>query len=75
MTRTVYHVAPHPNGWQVKRERAKQATIVRPTKEEAIEAARELALNNKPSQIKIHKRDGTIEKEWTYQDDPYPPEG
>jgi hypothetical protein len=26
-------------------------------------------------QVKIHKKDGTIESERTYGDDPYPPRG
>lgn len=60
MPRKVYHVTPHQDGWQVKKEGADRASAVRATKEEVIGAARELALNNKPSQIKIHKRDGTI---------------
>lgn len=75
MARTVYWISPHPKGWQVKRERASAATNVFPTKAAAIERARELAHNNQPSQIKVQRSDGTIETEWTYGQDPYPPSG
>ncbi len=73
--RTVYDVTPHEEGWQVKRRGAARASSVHSTKEEAIQAARALAHNNEPSQVVVHRRDGTIEREWTYQDDPYPPKG
>jgi len=73
--RTVYHVASHPEGWQVKREGAERASSVHHTKAEAVQTARERAENNKPSQVVIHRRDGTIEREWTYGQDPYPPKG
>ena len=75
MARTIYDVSPHDGEWQVKRRGASRAASVHDLKEDAIEAGRKLALANQPSQLVIRRQDGTIENEWTYGDDPYPPEG
>lgn len=73
--RTVYHVLPAGSQWKVQREGASRASRRFATKSPAIRYARQVAKNNKPSQVKVHRQDGTIEKEWTYEDDPYPPSG
>lgn len=77
MSRTVYHVVHNSDKevWQVKKEGSSTAIKNFDTKDEAIDYAVELAKNNKPSQVKIHKKDGTIESERTYGNDPYPPRG
>lgn len=75
MTRTVYEVSPHAEGWQVKRRGASRAASTHSTKSDAIAAGRRVCKNNKPSQLVVKKRDGTIETEYTYDDDPYPPSG
>lgn len=71
--RTVYHVSPSGDRWKVKREGAAQAAKTFDLKAAAITYARSVAKNNKPSQVIVHRKDGTIETEWTYGDDPYPP--
>jgi len=70
--RTIYHVVydSDEQHWEVKRQGAERASFVFETKEEAIEKARAVAKNNKPSQVIVHKKDGVIETEWTYGDDP-----
>jgi hypothetical protein len=70
--RTVYHVVYDSDGkqWRVLRENASRASSVHATKKEAITAGRKLAKNHVPSQLVIHKRDGSIETEYTYGDDP-----
>jgi len=74
--RKTYHAMPHSNGgWQVKQENAKRALSIHPTKKEAVAEGREIAKKQELGQLKIHKKDGTIEKEHTYRKDPYPPEG
>lgn len=74
--RKVYHVTPNPGGgWQGKAEGAQRASVVADNKEEVVERTTELARNQMPSQVIIHKSDGTIQDERTYQDDPSPPEG
>ena len=64
--RKIYHVGAHDEGWKVEAEGATRATSVHPTKEEAVNAARELAQNQRPSQVIIHKKDGAFQTEYTY---------
>ena len=70
--RVVYHVLPNKDQgvWKVKREGAGRAASIHDDKDDAFEKARELAQNNPISQVKIHKRDGTIQEERTYGKDP-----
>jgi hypothetical protein len=78
MPRVIYRVAPNGAIWTVKRDGALQSN--HDTKVPAVEAGssgarREWEVYNRPSQCVIHRADGTIEKEWTYGNDPYPPPG
>lgn len=75
MARTSYYVVNHSDGWAVKREGADRASGVFSTQEEAIQRARQLALDNQPSQVIVQGRDGKFRTEWTYGDDPFPPPG
>jgi len=75
--RKVYHVVPDTNSdsWKVKVEGGQRASSVRKTKHEAEKAARNLAENQPLGQVVIHGEDGRIQKEYTYGEDPHPPEG
>jgi uncharacterized protein YdaT len=74
--RTRYHVTHDPDGgWKVKITGAKRPSSKHDTRSEAIERARELAKDNKPAQVIVHRRNRTIETEFTYERDPYPPPG
>lgn len=73
MARKVFHVVPNGSMWSVKYNGAIQSSHY--TKAAAIESGRRLAIANQPSQLVVHKSDGTIETEYTYGDDPYPPRG
>lgn len=73
MARKVYRVVPASGDWQVKHQGAVLST--HRTKDVAVEAGRRVAKANQPSQLVVHKSDGTIETEYTYGDDPYPPSG
>lgn len=75
MERKVYHVVPAGSNWQVKV--AKQGLLLGTftNKQTAIDFAVTTAKANQQSQVVIHRRDGTIENEWTYGNDPYPPPG
>ena len=65
------HIVPRENGdWAVKREGAGKASSVHNEKQEAIERGKELAKDAPLGQIIIHKRDGTIQTEHTYGEDP-----
>lgn len=65
----VFHVAPHEEGWKVEAEGAKEPASVHPTKEEALSAAREIAHKAEPSQVVVHKMDGTIQTRFGYGDE------
>ena len=66
-TRSIYHVLPHDRGWQIKGKGATRAVSLHATKAAALTAARRLGLNQAPSQIVIHKADGTIAGDETYE--------
>ncbi len=74
--RKVYHISPRQEGgWQVKAEKASRASNIEKTKAEAVEKAKELAKAVTEGQIIIHKKNGTIQTEHTYHNDPFPPKG
>jgi hypothetical protein len=68
--RYVLHVTPNANGWEVKQQGSDETEWLVDDKDNAVNHARELAKANQPSQIVIHTRDGRIETEHTYGDDP-----
>ena len=65
-SRKVYHLMPHEEGWQVTKADAKKPELVRERKLEARSEARDLAHDNEPSQLVIHRQDGTIQTVHTY---------
>lgn len=65
--RTVYHVQPDGDGWAVKGAGAERAVSTHGTKKEALTAGRELAHNQVPSQLVVHKSDGKIQESWSYE--------
>jgi Uncharacterized protein conserved in bacteria (DUF2188) len=69
--RVVYHVVPNSSGekWLVSQENA-AFRREHDTKEEAVEEARRLAQQAPLGQIKVHKKDGNMEYESTYGEDP-----
>lgn len=69
--RTVYHVVPNSSGdqWLVTQEGGGFREEHR-TKEEAVNAAKERARRQEPSQVKVHRSDGNMEYESTYGEDP-----
>ncbi|MNG66772.1 hypothetical protein D3C79_250690 [compost metagenome] len=66
------HVTPHPDGWQVIGEGNSLATVVTATKQEAINAGREIA-RKQESELVIHNRDGKIANSDSHGHDPNPP--
>ena len=74
--RVKYHVTPDGNGgWNVKRENSSRSSGNFENKNDAVQKAKEFAKNKPLGQIIIHKKDGKIQTEHTYNKDPYPPEG
>ncbi|HYC58241.1 MAG TPA: DUF2188 domain-containing protein [Thermoanaerobaculia bacterium] len=70
--RTVYHVTPNSDQskWLVVREKDDSFREEHDTKDEAERAAKARAKKEEPSQVKVHKKDGNMEYESTYGDDP-----
>ncbi len=68
--RTTLHVIPDANSWKVKNEADPSYDALVDNKDRAIEIAREQAKAAPLGQVIIHTRDGKIEEEFTYGDDP-----
>jgi hypothetical protein len=64
--RTVYHVMPGNDRWEVRGEGAQRATSVHETKREAVASARQLAHSRQPSQLVVHRLDGTVQDSFVY---------
>ncbi|HET9212763.1 MAG TPA: DUF2188 domain-containing protein [Thermoanaerobaculia bacterium] len=69
--RVVYHVVPNSSGekWVVSQENAEFRREFE-TKDEAVQFAKERARKEELGQVKVHKKDGNMEYESTYGDDP-----
>lgn len=66
------HVVPKDGGWAVKGAGNSKATSVHDTQGKAIDAARDIAINQK-SEVVIHRPDGRIRDKDSYGNDPFPP--
>lgn len=75
MARKVYHVTKTPDGWQAKVEGNERASFTAPTKAEILKTTTESAKSQGNTSVVIHKKDGRIQEERTYGNDPYPPKG
>lgn len=73
--REIYDVMPRGDRWAVKGRGAKRAVGVFADKEDAIRRAKDIAKRWLESQVVIRKQDGTIQTEYTYGHDPFPPRG
>lgn len=68
------HVVKHPDGWAIKGAGNVRATKVVETQTEAIQIAREIAINQE-SELLIHGRNGRIREKNSFGNDEYPPKG
>jgi len=68
------HVVPHQNGWAVKGEGNSRASSVHNTQQQAIDAGREIARNQK-SELVIHRPNGQIRDKDSHGHDGFPPPG
>jgi hypothetical protein len=75
MARRVFWVSPSGSKWTIKEQGSAVILYTYDTKESAVIFASTYAKGYQPSQVKIQLADGTIEKEYTYGDDPFPPKG
>lgn len=65
---TVIRVEPAPESWQLRVSRDEQATRVFGTKKEAVSAARQLAHQRAPSELVIHRADGSVQARHAYDE-------
>lgn len=72
MTKNNQHVVTHGDDWAVRGEGNSRVTSIHDTQSEAIDAARDIAINRK-SEVFIHRPDGTFRDRDSYGHDPYPP--
>jgi hypothetical protein len=68
------HVVTHQDGWAVKGAGNQRATSLHATQQQAIDAGRDVARNQK-SELVIHRPDGRIRGKDSHGNDPYPPKG
>jgi uncharacterized protein YdaT len=66
------HVVPHDGEWAVRKEGSRRVTETFDTQREAIERAREIAINQR-SEVVIHRPDGRIRDSDSYGNDSNPP--
>lgn len=64
---TVYSVVARDEGWAVEKKGAGRAVSLHPTKDEALESARALAGENRPSELVVHRKDGTVQDTVVYE--------
>jgi poly(hydroxyalkanoate) granule-associated protein len=62
----VYSVVAREDGWAVEKQGAERAVSVHATKDEALESARGVAGRNKPSELVVHRKDGTVQDTIAY---------
>ena len=73
MSRKTHHVVPDPNsGWNVKKGGAERASIHTNTKQQAIDAGRQIS-RNQGTEFVIHGQDGRIQRSDSHGNDPCPP--
>jgi poly(hydroxyalkanoate) granule-associated protein len=65
--RAVFSVLSREDGWAVLLTGEADARGVYPTKDEALEAARALASAHAPSQLVVHRKDGTVQDTLSYE--------
>jgi hypothetical protein len=70
--RKVLHVTydKGKDDWKVIKEGSDRPLSRNETKKEAVEDARDRIKPDQLAQIKVHKKDGPIQTEWTYGKDP-----
>ncbi|HOP41105.1 MAG TPA: DUF2188 domain-containing protein [Syntrophales bacterium] len=73
MPRTSHHVVPNSDGgWNIKKSGASRASAHYDVKQDAIDRAREISVNQKTELI-VHNKDGKIAWCDSHGNDPCPP--
>jgi len=74
VTKRNQHIVPHKDGWAVRGAGSQRASSVHRTQQDAIDAGRDIARNQR-SELFIHGRDGRIRERDSHGKDPFPPKG
>jgi uncharacterized protein YdaT len=74
MAKRNQHVVPLGNGWAVRAEGQKTASVITSRQSDAISYAKDIAKKQK-SEVLIHGRNGQIREKNSYGKDSYPPRG
>lgn len=74
MSKRNQHVVPHTAGWAVRGAGSSKATSVYKTQQQAIDAGRSIAKNQK-SELLVHGADGKIRARDSHGQDDFPPRG
>ena len=75
MARSSHHVVHNPNGgWDIKRGGAQRSSGHYSTKQEAVNAGRQIS-RNQGTEFVIHGMNGRIQSSDSHGRDPYPPKG
>ena len=75
MARSAHHVVHNPNGgWDVKRSGAQRSSGHFATKEQAVNAGRQIS-RNQGTEFVIHGMNGRIQSADSHGNDPCPPKG
>lgn len=69
-----HHVVPSDGGWDVKKEGASRASSHHATKQQAVDAGRQVS-RNQGTEFVVHRKDGTIQSKDSHGGDPCPPKG
>lgn len=64
--RKTFHISPDDDGWKLILEGENDPLSVHSTKDQALTAGRETAKRSQPSQVVVHKMDGTIQSRFGY---------
>ena len=77
MPRNERYVVKHPEGWAVTAANSRRASSIHRSREEAIVAARRIAMLNGGEAVRIQGEDGSWRKSDAVPrgDDPFPPRG
>jgi len=70
MAREVFHVTPEADKWRVGREGVRDTGQLFENKDDAVRHAKDQAKTAQLGQVIVHWRDGRIEYENTYGEDP-----
>jgi uncharacterized protein DUF2188 len=68
--RKIYEVVPEGEGWAAKERGISEPIARADSKDEVVHKVRAIAREHEPAQVILKGRNGRIQQEWTYGQDP-----